>query len=126
MLDRVQYLMAQKGIKKTELMHRIGAERALFDTWEAQRNIPSIQYANLAQALDTTIAYLCGETDNPDIPPSPGAESSPEPGATSSPGMAAPSAEYIQQMQRIVQSLQGLDPRGLRLVEGLIDLYRRG
>ena len=120
--DRIQFLLSQKGWKEAELVRSLGPLRIEYDEWKLRGKIPGEHYAAVAQVLDTTIAFLRGETDTPEIPLPQGMPPVQEEGTSKDPSAA--SAQHVPQIQKIYQSLHGLDAKSLRLIEGFIDLYK--
>ena len=64
--DRFEKLRESRGITKKFISQTLGRSSALCQDWKKQKSHPSPdQLEKLADLLDTTPAYLCGETDNP-------------------------------------------------------------
>lgn len=64
--DRIKILRKQKKLTQSELAQLINASRMAIANYETDRNIPSYAMLSLiADALDTTMDYLQGNTDNP-------------------------------------------------------------
>lgn len=71
--DRFEQLRKSRGITKKFISESLGRSTALCQDWKQQKSQPSeAQLARLAEILDTTPAYLCGETD--DASPAPADE----------------------------------------------------
>ena len=63
--DRVKTLRDLRGLSQGDLAQIIGVDVNTIWRWENGRSSPARSIQKLAQALDTTTAYLLGETDNP-------------------------------------------------------------
>ena len=64
--DRFEQLRCSRGITKTFIAQALGRSPALCQDWKQQKSQPGAeQLKKLAEILDTTPAYLCGETDDP-------------------------------------------------------------
>lgn len=64
--DRFDKLRSARGITKKFIAQSLGRSSALCQDWKQQKSQPSAeQLSKLAELLDTTPAYLCGETDDP-------------------------------------------------------------
>lgn len=58
---------ARGRIKQSELAEMLNVDVSTVSRWENGKNIPSSKVLqNIANALNTTVAYLSGETDNPE------------------------------------------------------------
>ena len=63
-IDRLNSLFAETGIKKTTVAEKLNRNRVIFNDWAKGKSAPSEdQLEIVAQALGTTVAYLCGESD---------------------------------------------------------------
>ncbi|MGL5887742.1 MAG: helix-turn-helix domain-containing protein [Leuconostoc suionicum] len=64
--ERIKLLRKQKKLTQSELAEKINASRMAIANYETDRNTPSFAMLSLiADALDTTVDYLQGKTDNP-------------------------------------------------------------
>ncbi|WP_312693928.1 helix-turn-helix domain-containing protein [Leuconostoc pseudomesenteroides] len=64
--NRIKELRKQKKLTQSELAEKINASRMAIANYETDRNNPSYAMLSLiADALDTTVEYLQGKTDNP-------------------------------------------------------------
>lgn len=64
--DRFEQLRCSRGITKKFIAQALNRSPALCQDWKQQKSQPGIeQLRKLAEILDTTPAYLCGETDDP-------------------------------------------------------------
>ena len=64
--DRFEQLRCSRGITKKFIAQALGRSPALCQDWKQQKSQPGAgQLKKLAEILDTTPAYLCGETDDP-------------------------------------------------------------
>lgn len=66
--DRVKKLRDLRGLSQGDLAQVIGVDVNTIWRWENGRSSPARSLQKLAQALDTTTAYLLGETDDPARP----------------------------------------------------------
>lgn len=73
--ERINICLEIKGWKPAELMRRIPADRSLFAKWKSGRMIPEVRIAQIAELLETSEAYLRGETDDPSATQPPPKES---------------------------------------------------
>ncbi|WP_273952283.1 helix-turn-helix domain-containing protein [Leuconostoc mesenteroides] len=63
--NRIKELRKQKKLTQSELAKKINASRMAIANYETDRNNPSYAMLSLiADALDTTVDYLQGKTDN--------------------------------------------------------------
>lgn len=63
--ERIKLLRKQKKLTQSELAEKINASRMAIANYETDRNTPSFAMLSLiADALDTTVEYLQGETDS--------------------------------------------------------------
>ena len=63
--NRIKELRKQKKLTQSELAKKINASRMAIANYETDRNNPSYAMLSLiADALDTTVEYLQGKTDN--------------------------------------------------------------
>lgn len=63
--DRFDQLRCSRGITKKFIAQALDRSPALCQDWKQQKSQPSAeQLRKLAELLDTTPAYLCGETDD--------------------------------------------------------------
>lgn len=63
--NRIKELRKQKKLTQSELAEKINASRMAIANYETDRNNPSFAMLSLiADALDTTVDYLQGKTDN--------------------------------------------------------------
>lgn len=69
--DRVKTLRDLRGLSQGDLAQMIGVDVNTIWRWENGRSSPARSIQKLAQALDTTTAYLLGETDDPARPSAP-------------------------------------------------------
>lgn len=64
--ERIKERRKSAGLKQPEFAATVGASLATIKRWEAGKTIPDgNQLKSIASALNTTVAYLSGETDNP-------------------------------------------------------------
>lgn len=63
--DRVKKLRDLRGLSQGDLAQVIGVDVNTIWRWENGRSSPARSLQKLAQALDTTTAYLLGEVDDP-------------------------------------------------------------
>jgi Predicted transcriptional regulators len=64
--ERIKLLRKQKKLTQSELAEKINASRMAIANYETDRNTPSFAMLSLiADALDTTVDYLQGNTDTP-------------------------------------------------------------
>lgn len=64
--NRIKELRKQKKLTQSELAKKINASRMAIANYETDRNNPSYAMLSLiADALDTTVEYLQGNTDTP-------------------------------------------------------------
>ena len=64
--DRIHYLRTQQGFTLQELGDRVGVGASTVRKWETGsiKTLRTDKMQKLAQALDTTVDYLMGWTDN--------------------------------------------------------------
>ncbi|MBZ5946930.1 helix-turn-helix transcriptional regulator, partial [Leuconostoc gelidum subsp. gasicomitatum] len=63
--ERIKSLRKQKKLTQSELAEIINASRMAIANYETDRNTPSFAMLSLiAEALNTTVDYLQGKTDN--------------------------------------------------------------
>jgi len=83
-IERILALLDNKGIQQKELANELGFNETNISEWKAGRNKSYKKYIyQIAEYLDTPVAYLMCETDDP-TPPN---KKKPEPGEPGS-GMA--------------------------------------
>ena len=64
--NRFEQLRSAKGITKKFIAQSLGRSSTICQDWKQQKSQPSsTQLSKIAEILDTTPAYLCGETDDP-------------------------------------------------------------
>ncbi len=64
--ERFEALRVSRGITKTFIAQSLGRSATLCQDWKQQKSQPSeAQLAEVARILNTTPAYLRGETDDP-------------------------------------------------------------
>ena len=69
--QRLKQARRKKGLSQGELGEIINAHLNSIGSWEKGPRTPDIpKLVAIAEALDTTVAYLAGETDNPARPSS--------------------------------------------------------
>lgn len=62
--DRLKNLLRETGVTKTSIADKMHRNRSIFNDWEKGKSAPSQEQLEIvAQALGTTVAYLCGESD---------------------------------------------------------------
>lgn len=62
--DRFEALRAEKGITKKFIADALGKKDVIFHAWKTNKSRPSAEQLRIvADILDTTPAYLMGETD---------------------------------------------------------------
>ena len=62
--DRLKILLRETGVTKSSIAEKMRRNRSIFNDWEKGKSNPSEdQLEVVAQALGTTVAYLCGESD---------------------------------------------------------------
>lgn len=65
-LDRIEQTIKANGWSKSEFTRRMGLAQATFGDWRAGRSKSYEKHlSRIAEVLDTTEAYLRGETDDP-------------------------------------------------------------
>lgn len=70
-IDRVESLITENGIKKGAFCAMLGRGRTWIDDWKRGRSLPDENtISRIAEVLQTTPAYLMGETDDPSPLPS--------------------------------------------------------
>lgn len=66
--DRFDQLRASKGITKKFIAQSLGRTSTICQDWKQQKSQPNPEQLRIvAKILDTTPAYLTGETDVPDL-----------------------------------------------------------
>ena len=71
-INRIIELTKQRGLKQTYVCAQLGLEKTWMQTARKQNsNISDERLNKIAEILDTTTAYLKGETDNPEKEKSP-------------------------------------------------------
>ena len=64
--DRFEELRRSKGITKTFIAATLGRSPTLCQDWKQQKSKPSEEQLEvISEILETSPAYLCGETDDP-------------------------------------------------------------
>ena len=74
MLDfvRLNTLIKERGVTKSYLASKLNRNRVIFSDWARGKSAPSKEALRIiAYALDTTPAYLTGESDDPGHAPEP-------------------------------------------------------
>ena len=62
--DRLKNLLRETGVTKSSIADKMHRNRSIFNDWEKGKSTPSQEQLEIvAQALGTTVAYLCGESD---------------------------------------------------------------
>ena len=62
--DRLKILLRETGVTKSSIAEKMHRNRSIFNDWAKGKSAPSEdQLEIVAQALGTTVAYLCGESD---------------------------------------------------------------
>lgn len=70
-IDRVESLITENGLKKGAFCAMLGRGRTWIDDWKRGRSLPDENtISRIAEVLQTTPAYLMGETDDPSPLPS--------------------------------------------------------
>ena len=65
---KLAILRKEKKLSQTELAKKLGTSVSVISRYERDGMTPSIETAKkLANLLETTVAYLLGETDNDDL-----------------------------------------------------------
>ena len=65
-IDRVESLITENGLKKGAFCAMLGRGRTWIDDWKRGRSLPDENtISRIAEVLQTTPAYLMGETDDP-------------------------------------------------------------
>ena len=78
--EKVRFLRESARLTQEELAEMMGIQRNTIWRWENQRANPNKNaMSRLASALNTTVAYLTGETDAPDRPAPMERQAEPEP-----------------------------------------------
>lgn len=68
--DRFEQLRRSKGITKKFIATALGRSPTLCQDWKQQKSQPAAEQLRVvADMLDTTVEYLCGETDDPSAAP---------------------------------------------------------
>ncbi len=66
MTDRIKELCSLRNMSTSKLERSIGGSNGVIRLWFERNSQPKIDtLMAVAKALDTTVAYLIGETDNP-------------------------------------------------------------
>lgn len=63
--NRIKELRERAGLSQIELANMVGVDANTVWRWENDRSSPSRSIQSLASALNTSVAYLMGETDDP-------------------------------------------------------------
>ena len=64
-LSRIDSQIKTKGWSRSEFLRRLELSTSAFGDWKAGKASPDKHLPKIAALLDTTEAYLRGETDNP-------------------------------------------------------------
>lgn len=70
-LDRFKALCSEKGIKQSALFRSVGKDEFYASNLRRMKNVPAEYVEKWAESLQTTSAYLMGETDDPEIKKAP-------------------------------------------------------
>lgn len=66
---KIKFLREKKGLSQNEIARMIGVSRYTVMNWESgKRNPDSEMLKTIAEVLETSVAYLVGESESPDIP----------------------------------------------------------
>ena len=64
--DRIARLRKERGLNQNQLAKKLAVSVDSVRRWEQGKRSPDVEMlCNIAQVLDTTVAYISGETDNP-------------------------------------------------------------
>jgi transcriptional regulator with XRE-family HTH domain len=69
LIERLKESRKKSGLSQSQLAEKIGVQTNTVWRWENGRASPMESIMNLAIALNTTVAYLIGESDNPEPEP---------------------------------------------------------
>ena len=66
--DRISMLRKERGFTQKALATKLGVSIDSVRRWEQNKRSPDLDIlSKLAKALETTVSYITGETDNPAI-----------------------------------------------------------
>lgn len=69
-IDRINLILAEKGMSGAELSREIGASNSVYSQWNTRATSPSKKnLAKIAKVLGTSVEYLMGLSDKKEIPP---------------------------------------------------------
>lgn len=96
--DRIRELRKKKGLTQAQLGEMVGSDGNTISRWELSKLGMGKEYIlKFAQALDTTTAYLLGETDDP-----------------ARPGVAQPAVSRVTRLPESTIVLEPTNPMGWR------------
>lgn len=68
--QRLKALREKHGLLQNQVADKMGVTRGTVGHWEAGTRTPDLtQTTGLAKLYNTSVSYLVGETDIPDVPP---------------------------------------------------------
>lgn len=104
--ERLRRLMEERGLSQSELGRRVGVAQATIYKLVSGESYGSKHLHRIARELQTTPAYLTGETDNPDegAPPPP----PPQPVRVMMEVVLPPEAALTEMFEAL---LDGIDPQ---------------
>ncbi len=112
--ERILELMEKNNVSAYKLSKATGISQGNIGNWRNGRSGPSYgAIVKIASFFNVSPEYLQGKTDIP------------MPAHAAYPGGAlAPINTKDPQIAALLQSLEGLDSDGLRLVQGFVDMYK--
>ena len=113
--DRFEALLKARGVTKAFIARSLGRSATLCQDWKQQKSQPSdAQLREVARILDTTPAYLCGETD----------EVSPDAGNEEMAQLLS-SLREREDMRMLFKLAQDASPEDVRQAVKIIEALRR-
>lgn len=117
-VDRIGILAKKNGWSRSEVFRRIGLNQAAAYDWRNGKSLPDKHIPKLVELLNTTEAYLRGETDDP----APNKEKTPTVNGEGEVGRSLSKEEYIklvdtlpddlvESLHRIALSIVGAIPK---------------
>lgn len=114
--DRFEALRVSRGITKTFIAQSLGRSATLCQDWKQQKSQPSeAQLREVARILDTTPAYLLGETEDP----------APAPAADEEMERLLSSLREREDMRMLFKLAQDATPEDVRQAVRIIEALRR-
>lgn len=108
--ERLRALREARGLNQSELAYRTGLARSQISRIEKEERpgVGAVVVGHLALALDTTVDYLLGLTNDPGLPPRFNWEAEPE---------------QLQRLQRLLERLSRLsDERQARVMDAVLTM----